>query len=58
MLDGLTHYHRLRYRVLPYIYTLAAATHFDDATILRPLVMDFESDRKVWGIDDQYLCGP
>lgn len=58
MMDGLTHYHRLRYRLLPYIYTLAAATHFDDATILRPLVMDFEGDRKVWGIDDQYLFGP
>lgn len=58
MLDGLTHHHRLRYRLLPYIYTLAAATHFDDATILRPLVMDFKSDRKVWGIDDQYLFGP
>ena len=58
MLDGLTRYHRLRYRLLPYIYTLAAATHFADATFLRPLVMDFESDRKVWGIDDQYLFGP
>lgn len=58
MLDGLTHYHRMRYRLLPYIYTLAAATHFDDATILRPLVMDFASDRKAWEIDDQYLFGP
>jgi alpha-D-xyloside xylohydrolase len=58
MLEGLTRYHRLRYRLLPYIYTLAAATHFEDATILRPLVMDFESDAKVWGIDDQYLFGP
>lgn len=58
MLAGLEHYHRLRYRLLPYIYTLAAETHFKDATILRPLVMDFESDRKVWAIDDQYLFGP
>lgn len=58
MLDGLTHYHRLRYRLLPYIYTLAAETHFSDATIMRALVMDFEDDRKVWGIDDQYLFGP
>lgn len=58
MLDALTRYHRLRYRLLPYIYTLAADTHLKDATILRPLVMDFETDRKVWGIDDQYLFGP
>jgi len=57
MLAGLTHYHRLRYRLLPYIYTLAADTHFADATILRPLVMDFAGDRQVWGLDDQYLFG-
>lgn len=58
MREGLLHYHRLRYRLMPYIYTLAAGTHFADATILRPLVMDFEQDRTVWGIDDQYLFGP
>jgi len=58
MLEGLVRYHRLRYRLLPYIYTLAAETHFSDATIMRPLVMDFEDDRRVWGIDDQYLFGP
>jgi len=58
MLEGLTYYHRLRYRLLPYIYTLVAGTHFDDGTIMRPLVMDFASDRGAWGIDDQYLFGP
>jgi alpha-D-xyloside xylohydrolase len=58
MRDGLLHYHRLRYRLMPYIYTVAAGTHFDDGTIMRPLVMDFEADRKVWEIDDQYLFGP
>ncbi len=30
MMEGLTYYHRLRYRLLPYIYTLAAGTYFDD----------------------------
>lgn len=58
MRAGLLHYHRLRYRLMPYIYTVAAGTHFDDGTIMRPLVMDFEADRKVWEIDDQYLFGP
>jgi len=58
MLEGLTHYHRLRYRLMPYIYTLAAGTHFDEGTIIRPLVMDFEADRRVWGVDDQYMFGP
>lgn len=58
MMEGLTHYHRLRYRLLPYIYTLAADTWFDDGTIMRPLVMDFAADRRAWDIDDQYLFGP
>jgi alpha-D-xyloside xylohydrolase len=58
MLEGLTHYHRLRYRLLPYIYSLAADTWFADGTIMRPLVMDFAGDRRAWDIDDQYLFGP
>jgi alpha-D-xyloside xylohydrolase len=51
-------YDRLRYRLMPYIYTLGADAHFKDGTIMRGLVMDFPADRKVWGIDDQYLFGP
>ena len=58
MLEGLTYYHRLRYRLLPYIYTLAADTWFDDGTMMRPLVMDFAADRRAWALDDQYLLGP
>ncbi|MBT2134960.1 DUF5110 domain-containing protein [Croceibacterium sp. LX-88] len=58
MLEGLTYYHRLRYRLLPYIYTLAAGTWFEDGTLMRPLVMDFASDRRVWNLDDEYLFGP
>jgi alpha-D-xyloside xylohydrolase len=51
-------YDRLRYRLMPYIYTLAADTHFNDGTIMRGLVMDFAADRKTWDIDDEYLLGP
>ncbi|VVT01318.1 TIM-barrel domain-containing protein [Erythrobacter sp. EC-HK427] len=58
MLESLTYYHRLRYALVPYIYTVAAGTHYDDGTIMRPLVMDFEADRAVWDIDDTYLFGP
>ncbi|QZH75707.1 MAG: DUF5110 domain-containing protein [Erythrobacter sp.] len=58
MLESLTHYHRLRYQLMPYIYTVAAGTYYDHGTIMRPLVMDFEADRRVWDIDDQYLFGP
>ena len=51
-------YDRLRYRLMPYIYTLGADTYFKDSTIMRALVMDFAADRRVWGIGDEYMFGP
>jgi alpha-D-xyloside xylohydrolase len=51
-------YDRLRYRLMPYIYTLGADTYFNDGTILRGLVMDFPADRRAWNIADEYLFGP
>lgn len=55
--DTLAAYDRLRYRLLPYIYSVAATTWHRDGTIMRGLVMDFPQDRKTWNIDDQYLFG-
>jgi alpha-D-xyloside xylohydrolase len=54
----LVKYIRLRYRLLPYIYTLAWMVYEKDYTIMRPLVMDFRDDRNVYNIDDQYMFGP
>ncbi len=54
---SLVWYDELRYRLLPYIYTLAADTHHKDSIIMRGLVMDFASDPKVLDIKDQYLFG-
>jgi hypothetical protein len=51
-------YDRLRYRLMPYIYTVAADTALHDGTMMRGLVMDFASDRRSWGVDDQYMFGP
>ncbi|MDR2057617.1 MAG: DUF4968 domain-containing protein [Dysgonamonadaceae bacterium] len=51
-------YTQLRYRLMPYIYTLAGMAHFDDYTIMRPLMMDFTSDQNVMNIGDQYMLGP
>lgn len=49
---------QLRYRLLPYTYTLAADVNRRHATIMRPLVMDFRADPEVVGIGDQFLFGP
>jgi alpha-D-xyloside xylohydrolase len=57
MYRSMAHYDSLRYRLLPYIYTLAADTWFRDGTIMRGLVMDFPADPAVRRIDDEYLFG-
>ena len=51
-------YDRLRYRLLPYNYSVAARVTFQDYTFMRALGMDFPADPKVWDIADQYLFGP
>ena len=49
---------RLRYRLLPYIYSLAGGRHPHGGTIMRPLVMDFPRRREPHAVDDQYMFGP
>ena len=51
-------YMQLRYRLMPYIYSLAGAVHFEDYTMMRGLPMDFPSDSKVRNISDQWMFGP
>jgi alpha-D-xyloside xylohydrolase len=48
----------LRYRLLPYIYSLAARVTFENDTMMRALVMDFPEDKRVLNIDDQFMFGP
>lgn len=52
------YYDKLRYRLLPYIYSLAGAAYHDDYTIMRGLAMDFATDTAVNNIGDQYMFGP
>lgn len=54
----LTSYDRLRYRLLPYIYSLAWKVTNAGYTIMRPLVMDFRTDVRAQNIGDEYLFGP
>jgi len=52
------YYDKLRYRLLPYIYSLAGAAYHDNYTIMRGLAMDFAIDTAVLNIGDQYMFGP
>ena len=56
--ESILWYMRLRYRLMPYIYSLAGAVHFDDYTIMRGLPMDFPDDPEVRDLSDQWLFGP
>jgi len=54
----LVNFDRLRYRLLPYIYSLAWKTTSQGYTPMRPLVMDFRGDVRAENIGDQFMYGP
>jgi alpha-D-xyloside xylohydrolase len=54
----LTTYDKLRYRLMPYIYSLAWKVTSDDYTIQRPLVMDWRRDPRTWNLANQFMFGP
>lgn len=48
----------LRYRLMPYIYSLAGMVTREGYTIMRPLIFDYPSDTNVFDIKDQFMFGP
>ena len=54
----LTRYDQLRYRLMPYLYSVAWKTTHENYTPMRALVMDFRDDQRTWNIADQFLLGP
>ncbi len=55
---SMLYYNKLRYRLMPYIYSLVGKTYHDNYTIMRGLPMDFGTDEKVKNIADQFMFGP
>jgi len=55
---SMLYYNKLRYRLMPYIYSLTGAVYHHDYTIMRGLAMDFAGDKNVWNINDQFMFGP
>jgi alpha-D-xyloside xylohydrolase len=48
----------LRYRLLPYIYSLAGRSTIDNYTMMRSLAFDFRNDTSVYNLQDEYMFGP
>ncbi|MDR0962182.1 MAG: glycoside hydrolase family 31 protein [Mediterranea sp.] len=55
--DAIVKFIRLRYTLLPYIYSTSWEVTARRSTFMRALVMDFAADKKVWDINDQYMFG-
>jgi alpha-D-xyloside xylohydrolase len=54
----LVKYDKLRYRLMPYVYSLAWKVSSEDYTMQRPLVMDWRTDPKTWNLGDEFMFGP
>ncbi len=55
---SMVYYTKLRYKLMPYFYSLAGHCYWNDYTMMRGLIMDFPGDLKVRNIADQYMIGP
>ena len=48
---------RLRYRLIPYLYSTAWQVTSANDSYLRPLFSDFAADKRVWNIGDEFMFG-
>ncbi|MDP4189071.1 MAG: glycoside hydrolase family 31 protein, partial [Bacteroidota bacterium] len=55
--QSMLYYDQLRYRMMPYLYSLAGLTYHKNYTIMRPLVMDFTTDTATINVKDEYMFG-
>jgi alpha-D-xyloside xylohydrolase len=55
--DAIEQMIRLRYRLIPYIYSTAWQVTSNNESYLRPLFSDFASDRRVWNMTDEFMFG-
>lgn len=55
--DAIEKFIKLRYRLMPYIYSLAGAVRLENATMMRSLFFDFGEDKKTYEIRDEFLFG-
>ena len=48
---------RLRYRLIPYLYSTAWQVTSDNGSYMRPLFADFAGDKKIWDMTDEFMFG-
>jgi len=55
---SIVYYNRMRYELMPYIYSLAGQAWLQSRVIMRGLVMDFTEDSLARNVSDQFMFGP
>jgi alpha-D-xyloside xylohydrolase len=56
--DAIARYIRLRYQLMPYIYSTAAQVTLNSESMIRAVALDFPSDTATHNLTDQYMFGP
>ena len=55
--DAIENTIRLRYRLIPYLYSTAWQVTSNNGSYMRPLFADFASDKRVWDMTDEFMFG-
>jgi Glycosyl hydrolases family 31 len=54
----MTHYLRLRHRLLPYLATLAHHAHHDDRPLVEPMYHEYPYEEAAYAVPEQFRFGP
>ena len=55
--DAIEQMIRLRYRLIPYLYSTAWQVTSNNDSYMRPLFADFAQDKQVWNVADEFIFG-
>ena len=55
--DIIRKYLKLRYRLLPFLYTSLEESHRDGMPVFRPLLLNYQDDENTLRIDDEFMIG-
>lgn len=55
--DIIRKYLKLRYRLLPFLYTVLEEAHRTGVPLFRPLVLNYQNDSNTLNLDDEFMVG-
>lgn len=55
--DIIRKYLKLRYQLLPFLYTTLEESHRTGVPLFRPLLLNYQNDSSTWNLDDQFMIG-